>query len=163
MVLKKQVHQTANRSLLKIISHRYLPYWPLFALLAFGLLTLAFVYTKYLTPVYKVNATLVINDEQKGVQESETLRSLNIYAANKIVENEVEVLKSRTLMQDVVMRLYLYAPVFEKGRLKSSPAYLTSPIIVQVYDPAKVKPQEEVPFEYNEQTEQIKITNRYYP
>jgi capsular exopolysaccharide synthesis family protein len=163
MVVKKQVQQTANNSLLSIVSHRYLPYWPLFALLAFGLLTLAFIYTKYLTPVYKVNATLVINDEQKGVQESETLRSLNIYAANKIVENEVEVLKSRTLMQDVVMRLNLYAPVFEKGRLKSSPAYLTSPIIVQAYNPAKVKPKEEVSFEYNEQAEQVRINNRYYP
>ncbi len=163
MVVKKQVQQTSNNSLLSIISHRYLPYWPLFALLAFGLLSLAVIYTRYLTPVYKVNATLVINDEQKGVQESETLRSLNIYAANKIVENEVEVLKSRTLMHDVVMRLHLYAPVFEKGRIKSSPAYLTSPVIVQAYDPARVKSQEEVPFEYNEQTEQVKINKRYYP
>lgn len=163
MVLKKQVQQSANNSLLSILAQRYVPYWPLFTLLVMGLLTLALIYTRYLTPVYKVNATLVINDEQKGVQESETLRSLNIYAANKIVENEVEILKSRTLMQDVVVHLNLYAPVFERGRVKSSTAYVTSPIIMQALDPEKIKPQQEIPFEYNEQTEQVKINNRYYP
>lgn len=163
MLAKKQVHQTANNSLISIILHRYLPYWPLFMILVLGLFTLALIITRYLKPVYKVSATLVINDEQKGIKESETLRSLNIYAANKIVENEVEVLKSKTLMQEVVKQLYLYAPVSEKGRIKPAPAYLTSPISVEAYDPEKVKPLDEVAFEYDEKTQQVKVNNQYYP
>lgn len=163
MLAKKQVHQTANNSLISIILHRYLPYWPLFMILVLGLFTLALIITRYLKPVYKVSATLVINDEQKGIKESETLRSLNIYAANKIVENEVEVLKSKTLMQEVVKQLYLYAPVSERGRIKPAPAYLTSPISVEAYDPEKVKPLDEVAFEYDEKTQQVKVNNQYYP
>lgn len=161
-VKKRVIEKGGDAGLFSIIGYRYLPYWPLFALLTASLFILAYLYTRYITPVYNITATLVINDEQKGVQESETLRSLNIYAANTIVENEVEVLKSRTLMQDVVNSLHLYAPVYEKGRVRPSPAYLSSPIIVQAQEPSRIKEKKKIEFEYNEQQQQVKIDKRYY-
>lgn len=161
-VRKRAPQKSSSVGLFSIIGNKYIPYWPLFALLAAGFLLLAFIYTKYLTPVYPVSATLVINDEQKGVQESETLRSLNVYAANTIVENEIQVLTSRTLMRSVVETLHLYAPVFEKGRVKPAPAYVSSPIIIRAREPQKLKPQEKVEFVWDEKTERVKIGDRYY-
>jgi capsular exopolysaccharide synthesis family protein len=164
MAVKKSVQQKgSNTSLFSIIAYKYLPYWPLFALLSIGLLSLAYLYTRYLTPVYKITATLVIDDEQKGVQESEAMRSLDVYATNTTVENEIQVLTSRTLMKDVVEKLHLYAPVFEKGRVKPAPAYLSSPIIVQVREPERLKAQEKIIFQYDDNAGTVAIEGRHHP
>jgi capsular exopolysaccharide synthesis family protein len=164
MAVKKSVHQKgSNTSLFSIIAYKYLPYWPLFALLSIGLLSLAYLYTRYLTPVYKITATLVIDDEQKGVQESEAMRSLDVYATNTTVENEIQVLTSRTLMKDVVEKLHLYAPVFEKGRVKPAPAYLSSPIIVQVREPERLKAQKKIIFQYDDKAGTVVIEGRHHP
>ncbi|MGY2134514.1 GumC family protein [Hymenobacter sp. HD11105] len=152
----------AEVSLLGLLASRYLPYWPLYVLLCASFLTLALVATKYLVPVYRINATLVINDKAKGVEESETLRSLNVYAANKTVENEIQVLKSRTLMNAVVQDLGLYAPVSAAGRIKAASAYLTSPVTVRVQNPATIKAQERIPFTYDAGTQRVSLQGQAY-
>ncbi|QIL77335.1 GumC family protein [Hymenobacter sp. HDW8] len=149
-------------SLIGLLASRYIPYWPLYALLCASLFALAFIATKYIVPVYRINATLVINDKAKGVEESETLRSLNVYAANKTVENEVQVLKSRTLINTVVHNLRLYAPTFEVGRLKAASAYLSSPVRLEVQNPASLKPQKQVLFTYDSKAEQVRINGQAY-
>lgn len=145
-----------------LLASRYLPYWPLYVLLCGLLLAVAFVATRYLVPVYKISATLVINDKAKGVEESENLRSLNVYAANKTVENEVQVLKSRTLMTEVVQALRLYAPVFEAGRIRPASAYLTSPIRIVARDLAALEPQKRVPFSFDSLGQQVHLDGKAY-
>ncbi|ALJ00984.1 GumC family protein [Rufibacter tibetensis] len=160
---RRKVADNSGDSILSILSFRYLPYWPLFVLLGLTFLSLAVVFTKYITPTYVISATLVLKDKVRGVEESETLQSLNLYAGGKIVENEVLVLQSRTLMRDVVTNLHLYAPVFEKGRIKPASAYLTSPVRVEVQNLNKVKEQPEISFEYNEASNTVHVEGRRHP
>ena len=163
MRVKKRPSESSKDSLLDIILFRYLPYWPLFAILSTLFLLLAFVATRYITPAYRVSAKLVINDKAKGTEESETLRSLNVYAGDKIVENEILVLTSRSLVRDVVLGLDLHAPVFEEGGFKPSSAYLTSPILVEVQEPADIVEQEEIGFSYDYEKELVNLGNKEYP
>ena len=44
------------------------------------------------------------------------MESLDPISSKKIVENEIEILQSRTLMINVVKALSLYAPVYDEGR-----------------------------------------------
>ena len=69
-------------------------------------------------PCTEAYATILVKDEKKGVDESNVLEALEIPAAKKIVENEIEVIRSRKLVREVVSELHLYAPIFEKGKLK---------------------------------------------
>ncbi|GEO06005.1 tyrosine protein kinase [Adhaeribacter aerolatus] len=161
--LKKPVAETSGDTLLNIILFQFIPYWPLVAILSLAFLSVAFVFTKYITPTYLITATLVIKDKGKGVEESQTLQSLNMYAGGKTVENEVLVLKSRTLMRDVVLNLNLYAPIFEKGNIKPASAYLSSPIIIEAKKPENLKEQTEINFAYNHSTNTVNIGDQSYP
>ncbi len=49
------------------------------------------------------------------------MEAFDMFGAKKNVENEVEVLKSKTLMKEVVENLHLYAPVFVSGRVMHHP------------------------------------------
>ena len=127
--------QKNQNSILNSIKYRYLPYWPVFVILTIIGFVLAYIYISITPPVYKASATMSIKDERKGVEDSKLLESLNIYAEKTIVENETEILHSRTLMKDVVENLHLYAPVSEEGRYRVASAYTTSPITIEAQMP----------------------------
>src|ERR1700722_4849705 len=119
----KMIHEQKDSNLISFIRFRFVPYWPLFALLLFISGVGAAVYIKWTPPVYQAKADLLIKDENKGSSDGKMLESLNIFSTKKIVEDEIEVLQSQTLMREVVRNLDLYAPITAKGRFKTYPAY----------------------------------------
>ncbi|THU40211.1 polysaccharide biosynthesis tyrosine autokinase [Niastella caeni] len=135
----------------------YLPYWPLFLMLIVFALAGAWAYlTYYATPVYETYATIMVKDEKKGVDESGVQEALQIYPIKNIVENEMEVIHSRKLMEKVVEQLHLYAPVFEapdfkKRKINVTSAYTSSPITITARKPDELKETGEVdvPFSVN--------------
>jgi uncharacterized protein involved in exopolysaccharide biosynthesis len=84
------------------IFHKYLPYWPVFIVLLVISMGAAYFYLRYTVPIYEVSANILVKDEKKGIDESSILESLDMFGSKKIVENEIEVLKSRALMREVV-------------------------------------------------------------
>jgi tyrosine-protein kinase Etk/Wzc len=117
---------------------RFMPYWPLFVLLLFVGAIGGWFYLKTATPMYRASATIMLKDEKKGVDNADVLEALNIYSTKKIVENEIEVIRSRTLMRKVVERLHLYAPVYMKNGLRDDLLYGYSPIRIEAKEPAKL-------------------------
>src|SRR3954469_18103341 len=115
-------------NLLRNLLLKYLSYWPLFLALLIICGAGSLLYLKFKVPVYAVKATIIIKDEQKGIDDAKILQSLNAFSSKEIVENEIEVIKSQTLAQEVVRKLYLYAPVSEKRGLTGHSAYITSPV-----------------------------------
>lgn len=109
---------------------RYLPYWPLFLLLVLVAVSGAWFYLKFTVPAYETNARILIKDEKKGSEDSKTLESLDLISPKKIIDNEMEVIQSKTLLNEVVKNLNLYAPVSEEQRFKNVSAYISSPVIV---------------------------------
>ncbi|GAB3929278.1 GumC family protein [Larkinella terrae] len=67
----------------------------------------AYFYYSFQSPVYLVEARLLIKDEKKGISEQSILKELEIFTPKKVVENEIEILKSFTLMNRVVGQLGL--------------------------------------------------------
>jgi tyrosine-protein kinase Etk/Wzc len=101
-------------NIISVVTNWYLPYWPMFLILLVLGLAIAWAYLKYFSiPVYETYATIMVKDEKKGVDESGVLEALQIYPTKNIVENEIEVIHSRKLMEKVVEGLQLYAPIFE--------------------------------------------------
>lgn len=99
--------------------NRYVSYWPWFVFLLLLAVGGAFLYLRYAIPQYESTARLLIKDEKKGVEDSKGLESLNLISTKKILENEMEVLQSRTLVKEVVKNLNLYAPVWEERNINS--------------------------------------------
>jgi tyrosine-protein kinase Etk/Wzc len=127
--------QEKEESLITQLVFKFSPYWPLFLFVLVVFITIAFAYLRYATPKYEATATLIIKDQKKGYDDSKFLESLDFIGTKKIVENEVEVIQSRTLMEKVVRSLRLYAPLYEEGKIKATPVYSTAPVFIEAKDP----------------------------
>ncbi len=115
--------------------NKYISYWPLFILIGLVFLTSAFIYIRYTNPKYEASATLLIKDEKKGTDDSKILESFNIINSKKIIENEIEVLQSRKILDSVVKHLSLYAPIYIKGRFRNISAYEKANIKIEISNP----------------------------
>lgn len=125
----------SEESLVNQVISKYLGYWPLFLFVAICALGLAYVYLRYAVPKYEATATLIIKDEKKGYDDSKMLDQLNMIGTKKIIENEIEVLQSRSLMDNVVKNLHLYAPTYTDGKIKAASAYVSSPLTIEAANP----------------------------
>ncbi len=141
---------------------KYMPYWPLFLL--FGALAVAgaWVYMRYYTtPLYQATARLIIKDEKKGNENSKLTESLDLISSKKLVENEIEVIQSRTLMTEVVKKLALYAPMFEKGKVKTVSAYVSSPVSIEIENPDSLKEYGRIDYSYSPASQKVLLQGKY--
>ena len=92
------------------------------------------------------------------------MESLDQISSKKIVENEIEVIQSRRLMSDVIDKLGLYAPIFEKGKIKSSSAYLTSPVSIRVPAPDSITGSDKIKLNFARNNNSVIINDSFrYP
>ncbi len=142
------------------MTNRLMPYWPVFVLISAIVLFCDYLYIRYTTPLYAATATLIIKDEKKGNDDSKLMESLNMINNKKIIENEIEVLKSRLLMSQVVSTLHLYAQMYKMGQLKNSSAYTSSPVCLEVKEPENIIDTNHIRFTYFPHTGQVKINQQ---
>jgi capsular exopolysaccharide synthesis family protein len=145
---------------------KYIPYWPLFLFLLLVSGAFLYFYLKYTVPIYETTASVLIKDETKGQEDSKMEEMLNVFGTKKIVENELEIFHSNSLISSVVKTLNLYAPLYEeKGwrGLSTTSAYLTSPIIVEVPNPNDIEETRKIYFTYSGRDSSVVIDNNKYP
>ena len=161
MQIKRQIPKSET-NVIDLFSFRYLPYWPLFMCMFLLAFAGAWAWIQFTQPMYKATATIMIKDEKKGVDDSELLDALNIYSSSKIVENEIEVLQSRAIMNEVVIQLHLYAPVSEVGEINSVSAYNSSPVVIEAKNPYQIQKTEDIKFKISGE-QYVLIGNQKYP
>ena len=141
---------------------KYMPYWPMFILFAAIAVAAAWFYLRYYTtPVYQATAKLVIKDEKKGNEDSKLTESLDMISSKKIVENEIEVIQSRSLVDEVVKKLALYAPMYEKGKVKTISAYSLSPVTIEIENPDSLKEFSRIDYSYDPASETVLLQGKY--
>jgi tyrosine-protein kinase Etk/Wzc len=172
MQTKKNTKEEDEESLLQQLASKYIPYWPWFLLAFVVAIGGAYAYLKFATPLYEAKAAILIKDEKKGNEESKMAASLNLISSNVIVENEVEVLQSYSLMHKVVNALNLYAPVFKEGKFHPVSAYGNSPVIIEVPSPDSIrqfsnrdsiKKYNKIYFSYDENTLSVALGKDKFP
>ncbi|MBZ5855765.1 polysaccharide biosynthesis tyrosine autokinase [Flavihumibacter profundi] len=160
---KKNTPHRKNDEFIKPFIQKYLPYWPLLLLLGIVCLSLAYVYAQWAEKSYEVKARILINDQQKGIDESKMLESLDVFKGSTIVENEIEILQSRTLIRKVVKNLYLYAPIFQTINSRKVSAFRTAPFRIQVSTPENIKEAQNITAVYEDNSRTVTIKNKNYP
>ncbi|HEY8734330.1 MAG TPA: GNVR domain-containing protein, partial [Puia sp.] len=117
-------------------------------------------------PVYESTASILIKDEKKGQEDSKMEELLNLFNTKKIVENELEILRSNDVINEVVTQMKLYAPVYTEsgwhGMVKRS-GYITCPVIVEASDPRAITPVKKVYFTVSPDTNRVEIAGTLYP
>ncbi len=161
---KRKIVDEHEEGLLQQLASKYFPYWPMFLLAILVAAGVAFFYLRYATPIYEATASILIKDEKKGNEDSKMVESLDLISSKKIVENEIEVIQSRSLMDDVVKKLYLYASIIEKGDIKNNSAYLSSPLTISAENPDSIVESKMIKLDINTKDSQVVLNNKYrYP
>ncbi len=142
---------------------RYLPYWPLFIVLLLLGVAAAYTYIRYAIPVFEARAAIMIKDERKGSDDSKVLEALNVFGSKKTVENEIQIIKSRKLLKEVVINLRLYSPTYEEGKVNTTPAFLKSPVDIEIKNPDSMVEAEKVYFNFDKNRQLVLINSKEYP
>lgn len=115
------------------IFFKYIIRWPWFITSVIFCLVCAWLYLKVTTPVYDINASIIIKDDKKGGNTGNDLSAfedLGIISSSKNIDNEIEILRSKSLIKDVVSELELYISYSSEGKLPKNDLYGSSPILV---------------------------------
>lgn len=161
---RHRIIEEKEESLMQQLVSKYLPYWPLFLIALAIASVVAYTYLRYATPFYQATATLIIKDEKKGNEESKLVESLDQISAKKIVENEVEIIQSRKLMENVIRSLGLYAPIYQKGEVHDVLAYTQFPISIFAVYPDSLKPTDKIAIHFDNKSQEVFLNNTYkYP
>ncbi|WP_266363242.1 GumC family protein [Tellurirhabdus rosea] len=114
---------------------RYLRNWKWFVLSLFVFAGLGFLYLKSVEPLYRITASLLVKDQQKGISETNALKEMDLFKPSRVVENEIEILKSHTLMQKAVESLGLQVRYYHKALFGPREVYDELPFRLQLIDP----------------------------
>lgn len=118
---------------IKAILFKYIIRWPWFVASIIICITCAWLYLKQSTPVYNITASVIIKDKEKGgttENEFSGLEELGLLNSSKNIDNEIEILRSKSLIKDVVNELGLYIKYSTSKGFKNIELYKTSPILI---------------------------------
>jgi tyrosine-protein kinase Etk/Wzc len=102
----------------------YLKKWKWFALCVFVALVLAHLYLRYAAPEYVASAKIQILEDKSAASELSVLEDLDIFGGGKAkIEDEVEILNSRSNYISLVKKLKLNIRYFVTGNIKSKELY----------------------------------------
>lgn len=103
----------------------YIKYWYIFPISIIVCLSFAFFYLQISTPQFKISSTLLIQEtkEGEGVLKGTAFSDLAIFNSSKTVDNEMEVLRSRSLLEKVLRGLSLETSYFVEEPFKRTELY----------------------------------------
>lgn len=139
-----------------------LKYWIILSVFLF--LAAGYIYLKFKTPQYTRSATVLItNDRMTGGAglEMQLLSDITGMRANGIIQNEIYILKSRPLMQDVVEDLSLNVRYFHKDNfMRTREIYKFSPVAFSLVSGSSVNRYPSVVMEFDVNRDTLSYTIR---
>ncbi|WP_291595061.1 GumC family protein [Bacteroides sp.] len=133
----KHMEQSEEQVNIQEIFFRYLIHWPWFVVSVIICVACAWGYLRLTTPVYNITATVLIKDEKKGgsasmSSELEKMGLDGFVSSSNNVDNEIEVLRSKSLAREVVNNLGLFVTYIDEDEFPSKELYHASPLLVSL-------------------------------
>ncbi|HVU98922.1 MAG TPA: polysaccharide biosynthesis tyrosine autokinase [Puia sp.] len=114
---------------------RYLKYLPLVILVVTLFVVMAYLKIRYSSPSYLVQASLLVNNERNETSDQDKngkMGQLFMFAPTVNLANEIEILKSHSIIQRVVHDLHLQTLYYNKGNIRSTMIYGDCPITLNI-------------------------------
>jgi tyrosine-protein kinase Etk/Wzc len=111
---------------------RYLKYLPWIVMSTLVFLIMAYLRIRYSTPIYRVQSSLLIKDESNrmggdGSGKDLSFNELFMNQGSVNLYNEIQILRSRPVLQRVARDLNLQEQYYNKGSIRSSLQYDNKP------------------------------------
>lgn len=116
---------------IKKVINRLLFHWPLYlvVVILFGLI--AAIYLRYTKPVYSSTAKIYIKDEKRGGSQN-VLEDLGLFNEGKLVENEMEVIRSPLILADVIREKKFNISYYSRGKVTTQELYKAPPLQISI-------------------------------
>ncbi len=170
MAKKKNKYRAVNQKdpEFRELLDRYLRYWPLFVLSTFCILLCSLIYLSFATPTYMSIASVIIKDEESNGSSKDNpgFSSLGLLSGlgTNSIENELGILRSKRMMNNVVKALDLNIRYFDGESFSIRELYKQSPFLIQLQQLDEKKLGEAITDELNSfelsvlDNQQIEIT-----
>ncbi|MDR7131772.1 capsular exopolysaccharide synthesis family protein [Algoriphagus sp. 4150] len=121
-------------------------FWPLFLVSFVLAITAVWVYVYYAIPYYSVTNSIMLRDVTKGANflENPVFEGLDEFKSSNTVDNEMDVIQSGLLMNEVVSSLNLYNDYFIENKFKKKEAvfYKDLPFAIDMEEVIAIKSSE---------------------
>jgi tyrosine-protein kinase Etk/Wzc len=116
----------------KKILNRFLQHWKLYILSIVVLVFLGLMFIRYSTPLYQVNAKVLVQDGQSGSStsflNSDMLADFNgMFDVQNNVYNELAILQTKDLLEKVINEMKLNVTYYNKGDIRDIEMYRKTP------------------------------------
>lgn len=110
---------------LREILEKYFRHWKLILACVIIALVIGFLFLKSKVPIYESSATVIVKDEKSGSLSDElsVFSDLGIMTQRGNIYNEIEILKSRKLLSQVVKELSLNLTIYNKANFLKPDKY----------------------------------------
>ena len=112
--------------------------WQWFILSLIICVGLGLIYLRYTTPQHRAFAKILVKEDESAMRSGRnslqfaSAASLGMISASNGFDNELEILKSRSLAEQTVRDMKLYVEYYAKGRIKYIPIYQVNPFNVDM-------------------------------
>ncbi|MFA9189962.1 polysaccharide biosynthesis tyrosine autokinase [Flavobacterium sp. FZUC8N2.13] len=117
---------------LKAELNKYLIHWKWLVVSVAILLCIAFFKIRYTQPVYNASTKILMKDTKKGgrLSEAAAFSDLGINNGSRNVDDEIEIMKSRTLSEAVVKKLNYNISIISHGNVLDIELFDEAPIAI---------------------------------
>lgn len=146
----------------------FLRKWQWFVLSVVMVLFLTFIFLKIKSPIYKISSTILIKEAKSSGGGKDDLAmgllgELSVFGGmgSNSVENELEILKSKKLMRDVVLKNNLQTSVYVLKSLGKKEVYKDkSPIVVRIINENIEEKYPEKPIQLNIKGDAVELVSK---
>ena len=146
----------------------FLRKWQWFVLSVVMVLFLTFIFLKIKSPIYKISSTILIKEAKSSGGGKDDLAmgllgELSVFGGmgSNSVENELEILKSKKLMRDVVLKNNLQTSVYVLKSLGKKEVYKDkSPIVVRIINENFEEKYPEKPIQLNIKGDAVELVSK---
>lgn len=137
---------------------KYLSHWRWFVVGVFLSLLLATLYIKQATQIYSVESKILLKEDNKNDLSSKlsAFTEAGFGGSDKNIENEIEILKSRTIHEKVVDSLNATTELWAKSGLGETFIYKDNPFVLSL-QPTKEKENEIYEFTFSVEDNKLNI------
>ena len=146
----------------------FLRKWQWFVLSVVMVLLLTFIFLKIKSPIYKISSTILIKEAKNSGGGKDDLAmgllgELSVFGGmgSNSVENELEILKSKKLMRDVVLKNNLQTTLYVRISLGKKEVYKDkSPLVVRIINENLEEKYPEKPIQLNIKGDAVELVSK---
>ncbi len=126
---EKEITVPENKINIKEIFFKYLSYWPYFILSIAVCFFIGYLQIRYATPMYNASVRMLIADKSPLIENNNDVISKAVFGSRAInVDNELQFMRSRKLLDRVVKHANLNIYYYANGRFKDMEFYGNEPV-----------------------------------